>query len=275
MQANVLLEYPEFILAGLLGFVVLIGSRKGGSWHWPNWLAQPAKMVLSFAPESYVSNLSKLLLYADWRNNQSFGDFASYKFYAVLLSLGFLPYMPLHMVLCLMFLGWFLPDMILFVCVKRRQNEIRDSLPQALDLMVLCVDAGLGLEATLQKIAIENNGIAKSLYEELNILGRDILLGMEKDRAYQELYNRSGVDELKTFGSALGQASKLGLGISRILRAQSEFIRKRQSQRIEEKALKMPVYMAFPLWFCIMPSLMLLVLGPSLIRFYNQLHPGL
>ena len=95
---------------------------------------------------------------------------------------------------------------------------------------------------------------------------------MDRERAYQDLYNRTGVDELKTFGSALVQASKLGLSVAQILRAQSEFVRKKQSQKIEEKAMKMPIYMAFPLWFCIMPSLMLLVLGPSLIKFYHQMH---
>ncbi len=274
MQVKELLEYPEFLLAGLLVIVALIASRQGEFWHWPKGLAQKAKMVILLFPDSYINAVTKMLMQADWRNNRSFGDFASYKLYSVLLALVFIPFMSPPMILCLVFVIWFLPDMILFISVKRRQSEIHDSLPQALDLMVLCVDAGLGLEATLHKIASENTGIAKALYDELNILGRDILLGMDRERAYQELYNRTGVDELKTFGSALGQASKLGLSISRILRAQSEFIRKKQSQRIEEKAMKMPVYMAFPLWFCIMPSLMLLVLGPSLIRFYSQLHPS-
>ena len=272
MQASALLEYPEFILAALLGIIVLIGSRQEETWHWPNLLAQPAQAMLTRAPQKYVSWLSKMLLQADWRNNKSFADFACYKIYSVLLSLVLLLVLAPQMVACLVFVCWFVPDLVLLAVVKRRQNEIHDSLPQALDLMVLCVDAGLGLEATLHRIALENTSIAKALYNELNILGRDILLGMDRERAYQELFARTGVDELKTLGSALGQASKLGLSISRILRAQSEFIRKKQSQRIEEKAMKMPIYMAFPLWFCIMPALMLLVLGPSLIRFYHQLH---
>jgi tight adherence protein C len=165
-----------------------------------------------------------------------------------------------------------LPDLILIICYKRRRREIHDSLVQAIDLMVLCVDAGLGLDATVQKIATGDTGLTNALNEELNILGREILLGLDREKAYQDLYNRTGVDELKTFGSALAQANKLGLSIAEILRAQSEFIRKKQSQKIEEKAMKMPVYMAFPLWFCIMPSLMLLVLGPSLIKFYHQMH---
>jgi tight adherence protein C len=138
--------------------------------------------------------------------------------------------------------------------------------------MVLCVDAGLGLEAALQKISTEDIGVAAALNEELSILGREIFLGVDREKAYLDLYYRTGVDELKTIGSALGQASKLGLSIARILRAQSDFIRKKLSQKAEEKAMKMPVYMAFPLWFLIMPSLMLLVLGPSLIRFYYSMH---
>jgi tight adherence protein C len=93
---------------------------------------------------------------------------------------------------------------------------------------------------------------------------------MERQRAYQELYVRTGVDELKTLGAALNQGSKLGLGIARILRAQSEFIRTKQSQKAEERAFKLPVYMAFPLWFCIMPALMVILLAPSLIMFFQQ-----
>jgi tight adherence protein C len=79
------------------------------------------------------------------------------------------------------------------------------------------------------------------------------------------------VDELKSLGSALHQASILGLSVAKILRAQSDFLRKRQSQKAEEKAMKMPIYMAIPLWFFVMPALMLLVLGPSLIRFYHSM----
>jgi tight adherence protein C len=111
-----------------------------------------------------------------------------------------------------------------------------------------------------------------ALNQELAILEQELLLGVDRERAYQQLYTRNGVDELKTLGSALHQAGKLGLGIARILRAQSDLVRKRQSQKAEEKALKMPIYMAFPLWVFIMPALMVLVLAPPLIKFYHQMH---
>jgi len=118
------------------------------------------------------------------------------------------------------------------------KNQIRKELPQALDLMVLCVDAGLGLDSALQKISMENTALNSALADELRILGREILLGMDREKAYQDLYLRNGVDELKTLGSALHQASKLGLSVAKILRAQSDFICKKHSQRAEESAMK-------------------------------------
>lgn len=272
MQTIALLKYPELIMAALLGIMVLFSLRKEQAMHCPSWLADPAKNFLDYAPVSYQNWVGRSLVQAGWRSIYSLGDFASLKIYLPILALSLLAVLPPYIVAGIVFAICFLPDLILVISYKRRQREIRDSLVQAIDLMVLCVDAGLGLDATVQKVATGDTGLANALNEELNILGREILLGLDREKAYQDLYNRTGVDELKTFGSALAQASKLGLSIAKILRAQSEFIRKKQSQKIEEKAMKMPVYMAFPLWFCIMPSLMLLVLGPSLIKFYHQMH---
>jgi len=272
MQTSVLLNYPEFILASLLGIFMLFSMRDKQEMHCPSWLAGPAVSCLMVAPVAYLAWIQKTLIQAGWRSGDSFADFASLKIYLPLLSLLLAFVAPLHIVLIIAAAFCFIPDLILLMYLKRRQQQIHDSLPRAIDLMVLCVDAGLGLESTIQKVASESTGLANALNDELNILSREVLLGMDRERAYQDLYNRTGVDELKTFGSALTQASKLGLSVAQILRAQSEFIRKRQSQKIEEKAMRMPIYMAFPLWFCIMPSLMLLVLGPSLIRFYHQMH---
>jgi pilus assembly protein TadC len=271
------MQYPEFVLAGLLGFLVLLGSAQGrDGLHFPPLLAEPAKSCLSLASHNYLSWIHRMRVQADLRSNLSLGDFASFKLYLPLLSLLLLFVLPLYAVVLLAVVAFFAPDAVLSIRVKRRQLEIYRSLPQALDLMVLCVDAGLGLDATLQKISSESSGIGKALNDELSILGHEIFLGVDRERAYQDLYHRTGVDELKTLGSALNQANKLGLSIARILRAQSEFIRKKQSQKAEEKAMKMPIYMAFPLWFFIMPALMLLVLGPSLIRFYQAMQgPGL
>ena len=96
------------------------------------------------------------------------------------------------------------------------------------------------------------------------------LLGMSRQRAYQVLYNRTGVEELRALTSALNQSTKLGLSIARILRGQADFLRTKLAQKAEEKSAKLPIYMAFPLWFCVMPALMVILLAPSIITFMQN-----
>ncbi|HEY9868408.1 MAG TPA: type II secretion system F family protein [Candidatus Obscuribacterales bacterium] len=261
VQAPVLAEY-------ILGPAGLHASER---------LAAPAKAMVLSLPHKYVQWLSRILLWAGLRHDTAFGDLACLKVGLALTSIVSAMFLPLMIVPPLAVATFFLPDAIVAWQARRRQQEILESLPQALDLMLLCVDAGLGLDATLQRIATEPTAIAAALNSEILALRRDILLGMERERAYQELHVRTGVDELKTLGAALNQGSRLGLGIARILRAQSEFIRTKQSQKAEERAFKLPVYMAFPLWFCIMPAFMTILLAPSLIMFFQQagLGPGL
>lgn len=268
-------EYPEFAVACALGFLVLVLRWAGtGGLHASEQLAAPAKAMVLALPNKYVQWLTRTLLWAGFRHGTAFGDLACLKVGLALASIAAAIFLPLVIVPPLAVAAFFLLDAMVAWLARRRQQEILESLPQALDLMLLCVDAGLGLDATLQRIAREPTAIATALNSEILTLGRDILLGMERERAYQELYRRTGVDELKTLGAALNQGSKLGLGVARILRAQSEFIRTKQSQKAEERAFKLPVYMAFPLWFCIMPALMVILLAPSLIMFFQQAGLG-
>jgi tight adherence protein C len=275
MPVTVLLKYPEVICASLIGIVMLImGARQnddGANFHLPSSLTEPARALLVLMPEKYLLWLNRSLMHGNLRSNLSFNDFAGAKLYLPVLALILTFYFPPHVAVITALVLYCLPDLYLHVRVHRRQSEIARALPQAIDLMVLCVDAGLGLDATLQRIASEDSELASALNDELVILGREILLGVDREKAYGDLYNRTGIDELKTLGSALHQASILGLSVAKILRAQSDLLRKRQSQKAEEKAMKMPVYMAFPLWFFVMPALMLLVLGPSLIHFYHSM----
>lgn len=268
-------QYPEFLAAGAVGLGALTlqmaGERKSSKL---SWLPLQSRALLQSMPPAYRRWLWRHLVWAGWRSQEHFDYYAITKLcLSVACSLTFILLPPLPVIaLCLV--AYLLPDLVIFFLAKRRQRELLHALPQALDLMVLCVDAGLGLDATLQRIAMDKTAVASVLNDELAILGRDIWLGMDRERAYLEMYRRTGVEELKTLGSALIQASKLGLSVARILRAQSEYVRLKQSQRAEEHALKLPVLMAFPLWFCIMPCLMLLVLGPSLMTFYAQVQPG-
>lgn len=273
MQAAAILNYPEFIIAGLLGAVMLwIGpeGKPDKQWHFPQWLAQPARACLTALPSSYISWLIKMQTWAGIRNNFALSDLSCYKIYGSISSFLLACVIPVWAAALASIAAFFAADIFLVIRVKRRNAEILHALPQALDLMVLCVDAGLGLDATIQRIAAEKSAISNALHDELLHLNRDILLGMERETAYRELFRRTGVDELKSFGSALNQASKLGLSIGKVLRSQGEYLRLKQGQKAEAKAMKLPVYMAFPLWFCIMPTLMVILLAPSLITFFQQ-----
>jgi tight adherence protein C len=270
MQA--ILQYPEFIVAGLLTLLVLKKQAEQTKIHAPSLVSAPAFALLRLLPMGYIEWLQRWQNWAGWRNNSAFADLAACKLLVLLAAMLLALVIPPILALVIAGLVFFLPDLVLVSKTRRRQQVIRDSLPQALDLMVLCVDAGLGLDATLKRISSEKSVIEHALNDELTNLGRDLLLGMERERAYQELYNRTGVEEMKTLGSALNQSAKMGISIGRVLRTQSEFLRQRLSQKAEEKALKLPIWMSFPLWFCIMPALMLVLIGPSIINFLQQVH---
>jgi tight adherence protein C len=272
MTASMIFEYPEFFLAALVGglFFLLTKTGDSGRFYLPTFITEPAVSMISALPAKYVTWLMQLQNWSGWRSNTAFGVLAVVKVYVPILLLGTLAFLRLEITLAIMVAAFFVPDAVLAFNTKRRQQQIRESLPQALDLMVLCVDAGLGLDATLQRIAAEKTIVAIALNEELLTLGRDVVLGMERERAYQELFRRTGVDELKALGSSLNQSAKLGLSIAKVLRNQADFLRMKLSQKAEEKAARLPILMAFPLWFCVMPALMVVLLAPSLITFFEN-----
>lgn len=268
---QILTNYPEIIAALLLSLFLFFPRKSENSL--PPLLTEPATAALALCPPSYILWLQKKLVFAGLRNNTYFGGLAAAKVYPLLLAT--ILFLFIHPALALLsaLVLFFVADMVLCVMVNKRQKAIREALPQVLDLMVLCVDAGLGLDATIQKVASEPTSLAMAINDELMTLGRDVLLGMNRDKAYLELYNRTGVDELRALAASLNQSTQLGISVSKVLRSQAEFLRTKLGQKAEEKAAKLPVLMAFPLWFCIMPALMVLVLAPSLIIFFQQVKP--
>lgn len=266
-------NYPEVIAALLLSLLLLLRRGNDGV---PSAIAEPAAAALALMPAKYLVWLQKNLVWAGLRNNTYFSTLASAKVYPLLLAIILFLFVHPALAFVLSLLAFFAADLVLISLVARRKKDIREALPQVLDLMVLCVDAGLGLDATIQKVASEKSDKSMKLAainDELMTLGRDVLLGMNREKAYQELFNRTGVDELRALAASLNQSTQLGISISKVLRSQAEFLRTKLGQKAEEKAAKLPVLMAFPLWFCIMPALMVLVLAPSLIIFFQTVKP--
>jgi tight adherence protein C len=168
-------------------------------------------------------------------------------------------------------IGILLPQMWLAQRIGHRQAEIIKSLPDAFDLITTCVEAGLGLDAALARVAEKVEG---AFADELNRMLRDVALGKMRREALRELASRTGVPDLITFVNAVIQAEQMGSSVGAVLRVQSEQLRVRRRQRAEEQAYKAPVKMIFPLVLCIFPTLFIVILGPAVITIMRDFPAG-
>jgi tight adherence protein C len=158
--------------------------------------------------------------------------------------------------------GFYMPFHIVTSRAKTRQNTIIKSLPDAFDLITTCVEAGLGLDAALARVAEKVPG---PFAQELSRSLRDIALGKSRKDALKELGFRTQVPDLMQFCNAVIQAETMGSSVGTVLRVQAEQLRVRRRQRAEEQAYKAPVKMLFPLVLCIFPTLFIVILGPAII----------
>lgn len=169
--------------------------------------------------------------------------------------------------------GYYLPNLVLNRMIARRQRNIFESFPDALDLMTVCVEAGLGVEAALNRVAEDIEHRSAVLGEELRLVGLELRAGSDRERALRNLAARTGVEEVETWVAMLIQAERFGTGVAAALRVHSEMLRTKRRQRAEEEAAKIGLKLLFPLIFCIFPSLMLVLLGPAFIQIYRVLLP--
>jgi tight adherence protein C len=165
-------------------------------------------------------------------------------------------------------LGFSLPLFWLRTGVRSRQRLITKSLPDAMDLITTCVEAGLGLDAALAKVSEQMKG---PLAREISQTLREVTMGRLRREALSDLGQRTGVPELITFVNAVIQAEQLGVSIAQVLKVQSDQMRTHRRQRAEQLAHEAPIKMMFPLVMCIFPAFMLVILGPAVIRIGEQL----
>ena len=165
-------------------------------------------------------------------------------------------------------IGYFLPDVLIRERGKERQIKLGIELPDTLDQVTISVEAGLGFDAALAYVAETGSG---PLAEELTILLRDGKLGMPRSDALRHLVDRTDVAELRHFVFAIRQAEEYGLPIATVLRTQSVELRIRRRQNAEERAMKMPVKLVFPLALCIFPALFVVLLGPAILRVMDTI----
>ncbi len=172
-------------------------------------------------------------------------------------------------------LGYYLPNMILARLVFVRQREIFENFPDALDLMTVCVEAGLGTEAALNRVADDMVHKSATLSDELRLVNLELRAGATRERALRNLALRTGVEEVDGFVSMIIQAERFGTSIAKSLRVHSDMLRTRRRQKAEEAAAKIALKLLFPLIFFIFPSLLLVLMGPAMIQIYRVLLPGM
>lgn len=168
----------------------------------------------------------------------------------------------------LLFLGWRVPEFWLSRQVNERRRLIDKALPDVLDLLSVSVEAGLGLDGAIQKVGEK---FPEPTAGEFRELLKQIRLGTPRTDALRTLADRTGLPDMRTFTAAVIQAEQLGVAISRVLRAQSEALRVKRKQKIEERAMALPLKMLFPLIIFIFPTVFIVVLGPVVINFVTTL----
>jgi tight adherence protein C len=170
-------------------------------------------------------------------------------------------------------LGYLLPGMVLARLAKKRQHRIRLGLADALDLLVVSVEAGLGLDQALQRVGEELAFAHKDLAEELRLINLELRAGKGRADALRNFGERTGVDDVISLVAMLVQTDKFGTSVAQSLRVHSETLRTKRRQRAEEAAAKTGVKMVFPLVFCIFPAIWVVTIGPAAIKFIQVLGP--
>jgi tight adherence protein C len=167
-------------------------------------------------------------------------------------------------------LGYYLPDAVLRLRIQRRQLELLHAFPDALDLLRLCVQAGLGLDAAIERVGREMRHARPVLSEEFALTGLALRAGSSRAEALRNLSQRVGLQDIDALVSMLIQADRFGTSVSESLAVHADALRTQRRLRAEEAAAKLPVKLLIPLIFCVFPSLLTVLLGPVVVTLARQ-----
>ena len=238
------------------------------------------KRLGSLAPHSPVQmgKLQRKLVCAGYRNRDAIAIFFGIRiglalvcFIVLAMPIVMRPNVPLGLAAC--GLGYLLPSMAVARLAKRRQHRIRLALPDALDLLVVSVEAGLGLDQAIQRVGEELAFAHHDLSDELRLINLELRAGKGRSEALHNLAERTGVDDIGSLVAMLVQTDKFGTSVAQSLRVHSDTVRTKRRQRAEEAAAKTGVKMVFPLVFCIFPAIWVVTVGPAAIKFVQVLGP--
>ena len=168
-------------------------------------------------------------------------------------------------------IAWILPIAVLERLVRSRQDRIRQGLPDALDLLVVCVEAGISLDAAILRVAKELAFTYGDLSRELLVVNRKTNAGVTREEAIRGLWSRTGVEDLRSLSTSLIQTEKWGTSITKVLRVAAVTLRRKRRQHAEKRVALAPVKMTFPLVTMILPALFIIILGPAVLQVISSL----
>jgi tight adherence protein C len=251
----------------------------------PGTLVTVLQRIGSKVPSSdaEVALLKTDLIRAGFRSERALPVFYGIRILSVIVMLGVslavqakMPPNPVMSVALVVFgcaAGWVLPRASLERKVKKRQEILRLSLPDALDLLVVSIEAGLGLDQAIQHVARELQVSHPELSEELSLVTLEMRAGKRRSEALRNLSERTGEDEVRKLVAILIQNDRFGTSMGESLRTHSDFLRTRRRQEAEERAGKVGVKLVFPIFFFILPSMLIVAAGPGILQIFKYLFP--
>lgn len=237
-------------------------------------IIKPFQNILPRSPQE-VSVIQKRLIRAGYRQDSATNVFYASKVLVPLVlvivatATGTYRTGPLFIYLTAAAVGFLLPDFWLGNRINNRKLKLQLGLPEALDLMVICSEAGLGLDQTISRVASELKISQPEISDELTLFMLEQKAGRPRDEAFKNLADRTDIDSIRTLTTTLIQADAFGTSISKTLRVYSDTLRTQRRQRAEEQAAKTTVKLVFPLVFFIFPSLFVVALGPAMITMFE------
>lgn len=248
-------------------------------------LAKATPMAKPLQPKSAeeVGKLQRRLSEAGFRAENAVGVFLGLKFIGLIIGLmasggtalftGSMTQKALIYSVGTTAFMFYLPDLILWLMARHRKEQIFLGLPDVLDLLVVCVEAGLGLDQAMRKVSDEMKKSCRVLSEEFTLSNFHLQMGRARNEVLQDLGARTGVDDLRSLAAILIQADKFGSSVATALRVQSDSMRTRRRQLAEEKAAKTAVKLIFPLVLFIFPAIFVVLVGPAAITIVNEMFP--
>jgi tight adherence protein C len=251
----------------------------------PNTLVTFLQNLGAKVPTSEIDSatMKALLIQGGFRSEHAISVFYGIRFIGVAVMLvlclmmsGSFPGNTMMNVLVIIFgcaVGWVFPKMALEKKAKKRQETLRLSLPDALDLLVVSIEAGLGLDMAMQHVARELTVSHPQLSEELLLVTLEMRAGKRRADALRNLAERTGEAELRKLVAILVQSDRFGTSMGESLRTHSDFMRTRRRQEAEERAAKVGVKLVFPIFFFILPSMLIVAAGPGFLQIFKNLFP--